>query len=368
MSDLDARFADHLRASGLLNGIDAAVAGVSGGVDSMTLLHLLRFGPAAAALDGITVHAAHIDHRMHEGSRAEGARVEAACARWGVPFHLLRAPEPVASEAAGRELRYAFLEDVRSGLPPRAATLTAHTADDQAETVLFRAARGSGPAGLAGIRAVRAPGIVRPLLSFRRSEIAAFAAARGVPFRDDPTNREVRWTRNRLRRQILPALEAAVPGAGRALAALAGTMQLHAAALNELLDAEIARLAAHPPAPAAPAPATADERNADHDQPAPESPPVPGSPSFALCRDALLALPDPVLNLVLRRAVARLGGQCGRRATALMIRFVRDSPSGRRIDVGAGLVLERDRAIIRLRPASAPPLSPPRPDSVSFKP
>ena len=340
MSDLDTRFADDLRASGLLNGVSAAVVAVSGGIDSMTLLHLLRFGPAAAASEGIVLHAAHIDHRMHPESRAEADRVGEVCSDWGVPFHLLRAPEPVVSEAAGRRLRYRFLEELRSGLPAHAATLTAHTADDQAETVLFRAARGSGPGGLAGIRSVRAPRVIRPLLHIRRREIAAFARIRGVPFREDPTNRDLRWTRNRIRHRIVPALEDAVPGAGGALAALAKTMQLHAAALDQLLDREIDRIGVRAPAPATPAAASPAEC-------ALSSQPL----LLSLDRDALHALPDPVLTLLVRRAATRLGTRCGRRVTALMVRFVRESPSGRRIDVGAGLVLERDRAVIRLRRA-----------------
>lgn len=326
MSALDRRFADHLGASGWLAQGAAVVVGVSGGIDSMTLLHLLRF---PALPPGIRLHAAHVDHRMRDGSGQDAAWVEEICAGWDVRFHLERAAAPVASEAEGRRLRYRFFEEVRSGLTGGAVTMTAHTADDQAETVLFRAARGSGPRGLGGIRPERPPHVVRPLLPFRRAEIEAFAAERGIPFRDDPTNLDPRWTRNRIRHGILPALEGAVPGASAALAALAGTSRLETEALDALLDERIAALA-YPPAPGA-------------------SGPRAPTPSLSLDRHALRALSTPVLTLVLRRAARRLGGDPGRAATAALVRFVLESPSGRRFDAGQGVTVENHLDAVRIR-------------------
>ena len=319
MRGFDRRFAEHLAASGWLAEGAGVVVGVSGGVDSMTLLHLMRFrdGPP-----GVRLHAAHVDHRMRDGSAGDAARVGGICAEWGIPFHLCEAAEAVTTEAEGRELRYRFFEEVRRGLGDGAVTMTAHTADDQAETVLFRAARGSGPRGLKGIRAARPTSVVRPLLPFRRAEIEACAAERGIPFRNDPTNRDLRWTRNRLRHDILPALEEAVPGASAALAALAGTSRLEGAALDELLDERIAALAA------------------EGEQP-------PGACS--LDRDALCALSVPVLTLVLRRAVQRLGGDPGRGATEALVRFVQEAPSGRRVAVAGGVAVERHLDVVRIR-------------------
>ncbi len=353
MSDLDARFAEHLRTSGWLDGVSKVVIGVSGGMDSMVLLHLMRFGegvwsapvhgPPSAPSQGappVQLHAAHVDHRMREGSAEEAARVADVCTDWEVPCRLHRAPEPVASEERGRELRYRFFEEVRQSLGGGAVTMTAHTADDQAETVLFRAARGSGIRGLAGIRPVRSPSVVRPLLPFRRRELKLYAAAHGVPFREDPTNRDPRWTRNRLRHQILPALEVAVPGATGALAALAGTSRLHSAALDELLDAGLAALGSRTDAER-----TGTERSGRE---------------LSLDRKALCTLSDSVLTLAMRRAVARVGGEAGRGATAALVRFVRESPSGRSIDVGGGVVAERRLAAVRIgrrerAPGPAPP-------------
>ncbi len=319
MKGLEGRFAEHIAGAGWLAEGVGVVVGVSGGVDSMTLLHLMRLrdGPP-----GVRLHAAHVDHRMREDSGDDAAWVGGVCAEWGVPFHLRKAGGTVATEAAGRKLRYRFFEEVRRGLGTGAVTMTAHTADDQAETVLFRAARGSGPRGLGGIRAERRPAVVRPLLPFRRAEIEACAAEHGIPFRDDPTNRDVRWTRNRIRHEILPALEEAVPGARGALAALAGTSRLEGAALDELLDERIAVLGAEP----------------DGGEPG----------GLSLDRDALRALSRPVLTMVLRRAVQRLGGDPGRVATEVLVRFVHDARSGRRIEVAGGVVVGRHLDVVRI--------------------
>ena len=297
---LAARFRDHLRASGCLDGAGHAVVAVSGGIDSMTLLHLLRFAGAAPSL---TLHAAHLDHGMRPESAADAAWLGETCAGWGVAYHLRAAPAPVRTEAEGRELRYGFFAEVAAGIGADTAILTGHTADDQAETVLFRIARGSGPRGLGAIRPGRPPAPVRPLLPFWRAEVEAYAAAHGVPHREDPSNRDPRWTRNRLRHEVLPALEAAVPGTASALVALAAASRLESAALDQLLDDRIA------------AAASARSRS-------------PLEPAFD--REALAALPDPVLTVLLRRVATRLGGAPGRGATASLLRFVREAPAGGR--------------------------------------
>ena len=203
--------------------------------------------------------------------------------------------------------------------------MTAHTADDQAETVLFRIARGSGPRGLGGIRPGRSPSLVRPLLPFRRRDVEEYAAARGVPLREDPSNRDPRWTRNRLRHEILPALEAAVPGAAAALVSLSGTSRLESAALDALLDLRIETLAQGT---------------------------APG-PGLSFARRDLATLPDPVLTVLLRRAAARLGGRPGRAATADLLRFVRESPAGREVTLAGGVTVAHAGGSVHFRPAGA---------------
>ena len=321
-ADLAGRLSAHPGATGWREGASAVVVAVSGGLDSMTLLHLLRFGGAAPALP---LHAAHVDHRMRAESGDDAAWLGKVCDEWGVAYHLHTAPAPVRTEAEGRELRYAYFAQVARELGAGAVVMTAHTADDQAETVLFRAARGSGPRGLGGIRPGRSPSLVRPLLPFRRRELQAYAARHDVPHREDPSNRDPRWTRNRLRHEILPALEGAVPGAAAALVSLAGTSRLESAALDALLDERIEALAV---------------------------PLGPGS-GYSFGREALAALPDPVLTVLLRRAAARLGGRPGRAATADLLRFVRQSPSGKGVTLAGGVTVEHDRRFVHFRPVGA---------------
>ncbi len=341
-SGLATRFRDHLAASGCLDGAQQAVVAVSGGIDSMTLLHLLRFSDAAPSL---TLHAAHLDHRMRPESAADAAWLGEVCAAWGVAYHLRAAATPVRTEAEGRELRYRFFAKVAEGLGTGTAILTGHTADDQAETVLFRMARGSGPRGLGGIHPGRSPSPVRPLLPFRRAEVGAYAAAYDVPHREDPTNRDPRWTRNRLRHQVLPALEAAVPGAAASLAALADTSRLESAALDQLLDDRIAALAS----------ARSDAQS---------------RPGLSFGREAIAALPDPLLTVLLRRVATRLGGSPGRGATASLLRFVREAPSDRRVELAGGVTVEHQLGVLRFGgavdggadtrlPPDPPPVTPP---------
>ena len=171
---------------------------VSGGPDSLALLLL-----AAAACPG-RVEAATVDHRLRPENAAEAAFVASVCEDLAVPHATLSEAEPISGaslQAQARALRYGLLADwaERRGL---AAFATAHHMDDQAETVLMRLARGSGVAGLAAIRARRNAGalaILRPLLGWRREELAAIVAAAGLKPVDDPSNRSDAHDRTRFR-------------------------------------------------------------------------------------------------------------------------------------------------------------------------
>ena len=345
-ADFEERFRAHWANSAWTSGLRALVVGVSGGLDSMTLLFLLRrLARQTGRRRPLRLQVVHLNHRMREGSDADARWLADLCAEWKVPCRVRAASVPVRSEAEGRELRYGFFEEVRRELDPDARVATAHNADDQAETVLFRAARGAGPRGLAGIRPVRASSIVRPLLPFRRRELAAFADRRAIPFREDPSNRDARWTRNRIRGQILPTLEEAVPGATAALAALADTCRLQAEALDHLLDDRIEVLTA-----------VAQEGS-------PSSGRRPPPDGLALDLEALRALPDPVLALTLRRALERVGGRPSRAGTRDLARFVREARSGRRTSVPGGATVLVSLGELRLAPApgaAASTSSPPR--------
>ena len=171
---------------------------VSGGPDSLGLLLL-----ASAARSG-RVKAATVDHGLRSESAAEAAQVAACCSEIGVPHEVLTvAVAPGASlQAQAREARYAALGEwaEREGL---AAVATGHHADDQAETLLLRLARGSGVQGLSGIREDRplqgSVRLIRPLLPFRKAELIAMVEAAGWSAVDDPSNRDERHDRTRVR-------------------------------------------------------------------------------------------------------------------------------------------------------------------------
>src|SRR4051812_7461857 len=181
------RFRENLAALGVEPGAHL-LAAVSGGADSVVLLHLLRF---VAEGMGMTVSAAHFDHAMRPDSGADAQWVAGLCAAWDVPLVVGRADGTLRSEGEARDARYAFLEAARAGAGADWIA-TAHHADDQAETVLFRVLRGTGVAGLAGIAPVDAARrLVRPLLPFRRAELRRYARSHGLRWREDSTNASV---------------------------------------------------------------------------------------------------------------------------------------------------------------------------------
>lgn len=177
---------------------------VSGGADSLALLVL-----GAAAFPG-GVAALTFDHGLRVGSRAEAEAVAQVAASLGVPHHILAPDRPIAGaslQAAARAARYrAMAAWCRSeGFD---ALLTAHHRDDQAETLLLRLARGSGIAGLAGIRpaaTIAGVRVLRPLLGWPRAALAAVTAAAGLAPVDDPSNRDPRFDRTRARALLAAA-------------------------------------------------------------------------------------------------------------------------------------------------------------------
>ena len=180
---------------------------VSGGADSVCLLHLLL--ELAPSMEWrLTV--LHLDHGLRgDESRADAAFVRRMAEALGLPFVLRGADLSGAGdnlEQAARRARMAFFrEAIAEGAVDRVAV--GHTRSDQGETVLYRFLRGSGTAGLAGIRPVIAPGIVRPLLYIGRAEIEDWLRSRAIPWREDSTNASARFARNRIRHSLLPQLE-----------------------------------------------------------------------------------------------------------------------------------------------------------------
>lgn len=199
------------------------LVGLSGGPDSWALLLVLK---KVAARRGFTFCAGCVDHGMREESSAEATRVARACRALGVACDVLRA------DVAGRRTRHVSWQEAAraarlDSLERHAARVGAnrialgHHADDQAETILFRILRGTGVAGLAGIPYRRGP-FVRPLLDVRRSEIVRFVARQDIPVITDPSNEDRRYTRVRLRLDVLPFLARENPRVVEALLGLGG--------------------------------------------------------------------------------------------------------------------------------------------------
>ncbi len=182
---------------------------VSGGADSACLLHLMT---ALASDWDLTITVLHLDHGLRgEESRGDTEFVKDIAARLGWAVLILEAHLDASEnlEQAGREARLAFFRD--AVLEAKLSCVaTGHTRDDQAETVLFRFLRGSGTAGLAGVRPVAHMNeltLIRPLIETRREEVEAWMRERGLSWRDDSTNFTQQFARNRIRHELLPQLE-----------------------------------------------------------------------------------------------------------------------------------------------------------------
>ena len=230
-----ARAADrlHLRAA-------PGLIAVSGGADSVALLHLARDL-------GLAVAAAHFHHHLRGADAdADADFVQALAARVGVDHHRGDGDTPGErgnAEAAARRLRYAWLAAVARETGA-AWVATAHTADDQAETVLLNLLRGTGLRGLAGIAEARdlaGVRLVRPLLGVRRGELRAWLAHRNEPHREDATNRDAARSRAWVRAELLPRIEgrnaAAIPAIARAAAQARRAAEAEARDCDRLLRA-----------------------------------------------------------------------------------------------------------------------------------
>ncbi len=192
----------------------AVLVAVSGGADSMALLRALK--RTHIGLPG-SLTVAHFNHQLRgKESEADQQLVMDQCKLLEITCHVGQPQGPPlgvpghGSEAAARRARYAFLQRTAEQLAAR-YVVTAHTADDQAETILHHILRGTGLAGLAGMRRTRPLGpaatLMRPMLSITRHEVLAYLDALGQPFREDASNGDRQFTRNRIRHELLPALE-----------------------------------------------------------------------------------------------------------------------------------------------------------------
>ncbi|XXF75262.1 tRNA lysidine(34) synthetase TilS [Myxococcaceae bacterium GXIMD 01537] len=294
---------------------------VSGGADSTALL--VGTALVAPALR-LRVEVASLDHGLRPESAGEVESVARLAARFALPFHTraLRLRGGAGLEARAREARYAALESLRAegGLD---AVATAHTASDQAETLLMRLARGTSLKGARGIQAQRGT-LVRPLLEHTREEVEAFLAEQDVPFLVDPMNADGALLRTRIRRDALPALSAAMgyPVAPR-LAAFARLAAEDGALLESLAEAAWRRLAL---------------------------------PDGGLDAVGVRALEAPLQRRVLARLVEEAGAGVDE---ALLERLLQAVRTGRPATLGRGLQLRAAGGRVRcVRPGAASPPPP----------
>ena len=201
------RLFDHATRSALfLPGQHVGVA-VSGGADSVFLLHALH---ELAPRWNLRLSVVHVEHGIRgAASRQDAEFVRSLAAEYALPFHLQEANILAAGgnlEQEARRTRHAFFHQlIQDQQADRIAT--GHTRSDQAETVLYRVLRGSGLTGLAGVLPITSEGLVRPLLAFTRQEVRAWLTERGYLWREDATNQDLSLQRNKIRNEILPNLQ-----------------------------------------------------------------------------------------------------------------------------------------------------------------
>ena len=284
---------------------------VSGGIDSMVLLHgALAVRPAAEMV------VATFDHASGAHTAAAVDLVERVAMSAGVPIVIgqgERLDRP--SEAAWRDARLAFL---RAAAHEHQATICmAHTRDDQVETVLFRELRGAGPRGLAGLAA--GSEIVRPLLTFTRDEVTDYARAAGVEWVDDPTNDDRSFTRNRLRHELLPGMRAFQPGIDVDLAEIGERAARWRAEVDALVDQSI-------------------RFDVDRD-----------AELLEVSRDSLGPLSDDALGIIWPALLARVGVAADWRGTHRVVAFTKRGRTGQRIQLSGGWTVFCRRRVFEVR-------------------
>lgn len=319
--------AERLREYGLRRGWwqkgRAILVAVSGGPDSMALLHLLvRLGRELA----FPVAAAHVNHRFRGAEAdAEAELVRRTAAEWDVPCVVgdIDVPAHLArtggnAQETARRLRYAFLREAarERGI---GVIATAHHADDQAETVLMRLIRGTGPGGLAGIpeqRREKDLELIRPLLRISKQELLDYCRRNGVPYAIDSSNRKTDYVRNAVRLDLLPHLERYNPRVRDALVRLAELAAAEDDYLRHAAEEAFARLVRR----------EGDDRIVDR---------------RGFCQ-LHLALQRRLIKLILNCLAIRPDSIASDRVEDILAAAAADAPSVHRLDLGGGIVWTRE--------------------------
>jgi tRNA(Ile)-lysidine synthase len=322
--------------------------GLSGGADSVALVRILA---ARSKELGLVVHAAHLHHGLR-GSEADGDLEfsRQLAAKLGLTFHEARVDTAAAAEPeeragkpretieeAARRLRYAWFRRLMAEVPLDAVA-TAHTLDDQAETVLAKFLRGAWTEGLAGIYPkLEGPEcIVRPLLSATRAEIEANLRELGQEWRKDTTNRNLTFTRNRIRHELLPLLESWNPRLREHLAQMAGLARDEEA----WWQAEVQRLAPQMILPGRPVRGGGRAAGGGIGD------------GVALDVTRLAALAPALQRRLLRHAAEQLGAALDFEATERLRSIALTGRAGQKLELASGLRVERTPREVRLKQES----------------
>jgi tRNA(Ile)-lysidine synthase len=304
---------ERVAATGLLAPGGAVVVLLSGGRDSVCLLDV------AVALRGAdAVRALHVNYGLRAEAEADEAHCASLCAAFAVPFDVHRAVRPDDApgnlHAWARDVRYATAARLAAAAGPEARVAAAHTATDQAETILYRLAASPGRRALLGMPA-RSGRLVRPLLGVTREETAAWCRGRGLPWVDDATNDDDRYARGRVRGGLVPALRAIHPAAERNVVRTAELLRDEAEVLDVVVDTALA-----------------------------------GRDRIAV--DHLAALPRALARLVVRRLAERATGELCARAPGRLHDILALGDGA--LDLGAGARAVVDGGVLRCE--RTPPL------------
>ncbi len=189
---------------------DTIVIGVSGGPDSITLLHLLQ---SLKKELGIKIIVCHINHMLREEAIEDEEYVKEYCIKENIPYYIKRESvqevakkQKIGTEEAGRKIRYSFFEEIAKKYNANKIA-TAHTANDNAETVLLNILRGTGVFGLRGIDPIRNERYIHPLIECTRKEIEEYCVENNLEAKIDKTNAQNIYTRNKVRNSLIPYIE-----------------------------------------------------------------------------------------------------------------------------------------------------------------